>query len=63
MLPRKLQLVKLTFQTLEKDTDCRFSHQLALSFEYTHGFGSRENISLSSRNVGMFMHGVNNKNG
>lgn len=63
MLPRKLQLVKLTFQTLEKDTDCCFSHQLALSFEYTHGFRRRENVSLSSRNVVMFMHGANNKNG
>lgn len=45
---------------LWKIDTCHISHQLALSFRFTHGFGSKENFSQSSRNIGMFMDGINN---
>lgn len=42
--------------------NCHFSHQLALSFGFPHGFRNKEDSSQSSRNIVMFMHGINNKN-
>lgn len=38
-------------ESSEKATDCHFSNQLALSFEFTQGFGSKENFSLSNGNA------------
>lgn len=45
-------------ESSEKATDCHFSNQLALSFEFTRGFVSKENFSLSNGNAGMFMHEI-----